>query len=67
MQIEAIVRRWPRADIASSSLDGLKAIASAVVMACWGGVVHTSNSADDRCVAKLMSALSGVPIDPVTP
>ena len=49
------------------TLDGLKAIASAVVMACWDGVVHTSNSADDRGIAKLMSALSGVAIDPVTP
>jgi hypothetical protein len=43
------------------TLDGLKAIASAVVMACWDGVVHTSNSADDRRISKLMSACLAFP------
>jgi hypothetical protein len=46
------------------TLEGFKALAAAVVNSCWGGIVHTSDSADDRGIAVLLSGLSGAAVEP---
>jgi hypothetical protein len=49
-------------DFTPSTLDGYRAMASAVVNCCWSGEISERSTSDHRMIAAMLSSLTGVPI-----
>lgn len=50
-------------ELTPATLEGYRAMATAVIDNCWGGDIPVARTGDRRMIARMLSSLTGLPID----